>query len=119
MLKSFKSGLSFSLKILKLVLRRIYNFLNLIDDSINSKFDQRRHEYMVRRTASKYDMSASNDEKYYAQFYKEFIVTGIAGNDCVESLEICDLACGQGRIALSLLSDENIHISSYCGVDFH
>ena len=57
MLKSFKSGLSFSLKILKLVLRRMYNFLNLIDDSLNSKFDQRRHEYMVRRTASKYDMS--------------------------------------------------------------
>ena len=112
------NNLSWVLKLVKLLLRRCHNLVNQVDNYLNLNFDQKKHNYLVKRTASRYDMTVPGDEKYYADFYGNFIDQEISRNYRFKELDIHDLACGQGRTIMTLLEKESIQINTYHGVDF-
>ena len=105
------------LKLGKSALRFFYNTLHNWDRAIGVEFDKKTHDYLVRRTASAYDMVTAPDESYYARHYGDFIEEELVSHGYTSQDKLYDLACGQGRIINELLS-RGLNFKSITGVDF-
>jgi 2-polyprenyl-3-methyl-5-hydroxy-6-metoxy-1,4-benzoquinol methylase len=116
---NFKLILVWSLIYTQLFLRILYRRVNLLQNKLKQGEKIASHEYFIQRTAARYDMTVGDDEKYYANFYRRFILSEIKNNYNFETLEIHDLACGQARTLISLVNENDLKIASYTGVDFN
>lgn len=116
---SFKLILIWLLIYTQLFLRVSYRIVNSLQNKLKTGEKIGSHEYFIQRTASRYDMTLGDDEKYYAKFYERFIMSELKNNYNFELLEIHDLACGQARTLISLARQKDLKIASYTGVDFN
>jgi len=109
--------LSRLLKLIKLVVRRVYNILNAWDKSLEVGFDESAHNFLVRRAAASYDMMDASDEAYYSRHYGDFIEEQLRLYAPISRKLTLDLACGQGRIISELIGRE-LNLKDVIGVDF-
>ena len=105
------------LKLFKLILRKLLFIINNIDQKLETEFDLKAHDFLVKRGASKYDMFKADDEKYYAKQYCNIIYNELNDRNLLNSTTVHDLACGQGRLIQELLKKKN-NFKSIIAVDF-
>lgn len=106
------------LKILKIVVRRIYGLLNYLDLKYDDVLDKKGHDYLVRKVASGYDMVKAADEGYFANQYSRYILRELQERKVEHGGVLLDLACGQGRIIDKLRSSAEFEFGKIIGVDF-
>ena len=106
------------LRILKIVVRRIYGLLNHIDLKYGDVLDKKGHDYLVRKVASGYDMLMAADEGYFANQYSIYILRELQERKVKRGGILLDLACGQGRIIDRLRNRPEFEFGKIIGVDF-
>ncbi|MDG2258400.1 MAG: methyltransferase domain-containing protein [Paracoccaceae bacterium] len=104
------------LKIAKSLARKGYLLLDRLDKALEQNPDSGVHTYLVKRAASRYDMTTSADEPYYAERYGDFISKELKSLE-IEGGHLFDLACGQGRLILEL-ARRGIQFDNITGADF-
>ena len=76
--------------------------LNTLERTVSPEVERAYHNDAVVRAMNKYDMVTQPDEPYYGRQYLHFVLPELERRFPERRIDLLDLGCGQGRLALPI-----------------